>query len=150
MLAQLNLPKYDFRMANSQAGITIWDEFRKKHIVCTPEEWVRQNFLRYLIEEKAYPKGLIALEKLIKVNKKNKRFDALVHDKAGAPILLIEFKAPEVEITEKTFHQIAAYNSQLKVKYLIMSNGLQHIACQVDTSGIHFFEEIPNFTDLNA
>ena len=150
MLAQLNLPEYQFRMESSKAGITIWDEFRKKHIVCTPEEWVRQNFLKYLVEEKSFPSGLIALEKSIKVNKRLKRFDALVHNKEGRPILLIEFKAPDVEITEKTFHQIAAYNSQLQVKYLIMSNGLQHFACQVDENGIQFFEEIPNYTDLDA
>ena len=150
MLTALNLPEYEFRMDSNEAGITIWDDFRKKHIVCTPEEWVRQNFLRYLVEEKGFPKGLIALEKLIKVNKKNKRFDALVHDSAGEPMLLIEFKAPDVEITEKTFHQIAAYNSKLQVKYLIMSNGIQHFACQVDENGIQFFEEIPEFADLNA
>ncbi|MCB0476672.1 MAG: type I restriction enzyme HsdR N-terminal domain-containing protein [Crocinitomicaceae bacterium] len=149
-MTALNLPEYEFRMDSNEAGITIWDDFRKKHIVCTPEEWVRQNFLRYLVEEKGFPKGLIALEKLIKVNKKNKRFDALVHDSAGEPMLLIEFKAPDVEITEKTFHQIAAYNSQLQVKYLIMSNGIQHFACQVDENGIQFFEEIPEFADLNA
>ncbi|MEZ4937030.1 MAG: type I restriction enzyme HsdR N-terminal domain-containing protein [Crocinitomicaceae bacterium] len=150
MLTALNLPEYEFRIDSNEAGITIWDDFRKKHIVCTPEEWVRQNFLRYLVEEKGFPKGLIALEKLIKVNKKNKRFDALVHDSAGEPMLLIEFKAPDIEITEKTFHQIAAYNSQLQVKYLIMSNGIQHFACQVDENGIQFFEEIPEFADLNA
>ena len=149
-MTALNLPEYEFRMDSNEAGITIWDDFRKKHIVCTPEEWVRQNFLRYLVEAKGFPKGLIALEKLIKVNKKNKRFDALVHDSAGEPMLLIEFKAPDVEITEKTFHQIAAYNSQLQVKYLIMSNGIQHFACQVDENGIQFFEEIPEFADLNA
>ena len=149
MLTELNLPQYQFRIESTKAGITIWDEFRKKHIVCTPEEWVRQNFLKFLVEEKGFPPGLIALEKSIKVNKRTKRFDALVHDQVGKPILLIEFKAPEIEITEKTFHQIAAYNSQLKVKYLIMSNGLQHFACQVDENGIQFFENTPNYTDLN-
>lgn len=147
---RLNLPEYQFRMEKGKMGITIWDEFRKKHVNCTPEEWVRQNFLQFLVQEKGFLKGLIALEKSIKVNKKTKRFDALVYDKKGDPIVLIEFKAPDVPITESTFHQIASYNSQLKVKYLIMSNGLEHYACQVDENGIHFFEEIPNFTDLNA
>jgi hypothetical protein len=137
-------------MNKGGAGITIWDEFRKKHIVCTPEEWVRQNFLKFLVDEKGFPMGLIAIEKSIKVNNRTKRFDALVHDKSGCPILLIEFKAPEVEITEKTFHQIANYNSLLKVSYLIMSNGLNHYACEVNEKGIQFYEDIPNYTDLNA
>ena len=148
MLTKLNLPEYSFRMENGKAGITIWDEFRKKHIICTPEEWVRQNFLFYLVEEKGYPKGRIALEKVIKVNNRTKRFDALVYNEFGDPILLIEFKAPDVNISEATFHQIAAYNSKLKVEYLIMSNGLNHYSCKVNEQGIQFFEEIPNYCDL--
>lgn len=150
-MIRLNLPEYNFRTQKHQSGkVEIFDEFRKKFLVLTPEEWVRQNFLMYLTKEKNYPTSLIAIEKGIKVVGMQKRFDAVLHNRQGKPIVLIEFKAPEVKIDQKVMEQLSRYNLKLKVDYMIASNGLTHYCCVIDKESgvISFLNYIPDFEEL--
>ena len=147
---KLNLPEYSFSIRPSAGKKEIFDSVRGKYITLTPEEWVRQNFIRFLIEEKKFPASLIAIEKGLTVNGKPRRFDAVAYDNKGTPLVLIEFKSTNINISQKVFEQIAIYNQQLKVKYLIVSNGLKHYCCQIDFEkrSINFLEEIPEFSIL--
>ncbi|MFK5857132.1 MAG: type I restriction enzyme HsdR N-terminal domain-containing protein [Bacteroidota bacterium] len=145
---KLNLPEYHFKTRVNQMGKSeIFDNLRKKFVVSTPEEWVRQNFMQYLIEEKDYPPMLIAIEKGIKVNNMRKRFDAVIYNRNGQPIMLIEFKSPDVKLSQKVMEQISSYNLSLNVNYLIVSNGLTHYCCYIDraTGAITFIGDIPTF-----
>lgn len=147
---RLNLPEYSFKLRNEKGKTEIFDPFRKKFIRLTPEEWVRQNFIQYLIDQKQYPAGRIALEKALKVNEMNKRTDAVIFDNNGFPLVIIECKAPEVKISQKTFDQIARYNLTLKVKYLIVTNGLEHYISLIDfeNQNYSFLPEIPLYNEL--
>ncbi len=147
---KLNLPEYSFTIRQNKTRKEIFDPVRGKYVTLTPEEWVRQNFIRFLIEERNYPSSLIAIEKGLTVNKKPRRFDAVAYDNTGMPLVLIEFKSANVAITQKVFEQIAIYNQLLKVKYLIVSNGLKHYCCKVDFEkrSISFLENIPEFNLL--
>lgn len=150
-MEKLNLPQYEFKTQQTQTGgIEIFDPVRKKYLVLTPEEWVRQNFIQFLIEEKGYPQSLVLIEKGLTVNRMKKRFDAVIYSKSGEPIVLIEFKSVKVKIDQKVFEQIAAYNMQLKVNYLIVSNGLKHYCCKINyaTNKIEFLPDIPEFEKL--
>ena len=148
----LNLPDYDFRMRKSTNKIEIFDEFRKKFVILTPEEWVRQNLLKYLHIEKNVPKSLIAIEKGLTVNRLKKRTDILVYNSKGITRMIVECKAPEIKINQNTFEQIARYNMTLKVDYLLVSNGLNHYCCKIDfaNQGFQFIDNIPEFNTLNA
>ncbi|PIF01753.1 MAG: hypothetical protein CR965_01435 [Paludibacter sp.] len=149
-MQELQLPKYSFRIKKINNGYQIFDEFRKKYVKLTPEEWVRQNFLRFLVEEKGFPKEVISVETELKVNEMKKRCDAIVYNKEGQPFIIIEFKAPNVPINQHVFDQAAVYNTQLNVDYFIMSNGLQHISCRVNKAdaSYDFFEQIPTYKEL--
>ncbi len=144
---KLNLPTYPFRIIKKDNKHYIFDSIRKKNIFLTPEEWVRQHFVQYLIQEKKYAKGLIAVEKEIKVNNLKKRFDILVFNSKGAHEIIVECKSPKVKITQATFDQIARYNLQLKANYLIVTNGLEHYYCKMDfkNQAYVFLEECPEF-----
>ena len=146
-MQKLQFPSYSFRFKNSENKIAIFDEIRKKFILLTPEEWVRQHVVQYLLQDKNYPKSYINIEKLIKVNELNKRYDIVVYLPNGELFLLIECKAPEVKISQQTFDQIARYNLVLNAKYLIVSNGLNHYFCKIDFENEKyvFLEELPNF-----
>ena len=146
-MQKLQFPSYSFRFKNSENKIAIFDEIRKKFILLTPEEWVRQHVVQYLLQDKNYPKSYINIEKLIKVNELNKRYDIVVYQPNGELFLLIEFKAPEVKISQQTFDQIARYNLVLNAKYLMVSNGLNHYFCKIDFENekYDFLEELPNF-----
>ncbi len=150
-MQQLQLPNYSFRIKKATRGLQIFDDFRQKYVKLTPEEWVRQNFLRFLVEEKGFPKELMAVETELKVNDLKKRCDAIVYSQQAQPHIIIELKAPNVAITQEVFDQAAVYNTQLNVDYLIISNGLQHFCCRINkkTSSYDFFEEIPNWQNLN-
>lgn len=150
-MLQLNLPSYNFKIKKEKEKDFIFDVFRNKYIKLTSEEWVRQNMLMYLINEKGYPKSLIAVEKSLSIGGKNLRFDALVYDNTGSPMVLIEFKAPNVELTQEVFDQVAVYNFRLKVPYLLLSNGLVHHFCKVDFEQYKylFSEIIPEFLFIN-
>ncbi|MDD5570323.1 MAG: type I restriction enzyme HsdR N-terminal domain-containing protein [Bacteroidales bacterium] len=149
-MQKLNLPEYEFIYKTDDSSTFIYDELRRKYISLTPEEWVRQNFIQHLIHDKKFPKSLIAIEKAVKYNKLIKRFDLLVYDKSGKPLVIVECKAPSVEISQNTFDQIARYNMTLKVKYLIVTNGINHYCCKMDykKNDYSFLKEIPNYKFL--
>jgi hypothetical protein len=129
--------------------VSIFDEIRKKFILLTPEEWVRQHVIQFLLQNKKYPKSLINVEKLIKINDLNKRYDGVVFQPNGEIFLLIECKAPEVPISQHTFDQIARYNLVLKAKYLMVTNGLNHYFCQMDFENEKyvFLKELPEYSN---
>ena len=151
-MVKLNLPEFEFRYRNSNNKTEIFDEFRKKFVALTPEEWVRQNLLKYLQTEKKIPKGLMAVEKGLTVNRQQKRTDVVIYNQKGKPSMIIECKAPEIKISQDTFEQIARYNMTLKVDYLLVTNGLEHYCCKIDfkIGQFSFLEEIPDFERLNA
>lgn len=128
----------------------ILDVIRRKYVALTPEEWVRQNFIRYLNEEKGYPLSLIAVEAGFSLYKLNKRTDILIYDRAGSPIAMVECKAPEVSITREVFEQIIRYNLKFKLNFLIVTNGLQHYCCRLnhESNTTGFLKEIPTFEML--
>lgn len=146
---QLNLPFYNLTLKEENGNHFIFDDIRKKYLRLTPEEWVRQNFVKYLIDEKKYPASLIVIEKGLKLNELTKRADVLIY-KDSSPILLVECKAPNVKITQDTFDQISRYNLTFKVPFLIVTNGMDHFCCQIDfeNNSYHFLEEIPYFIEL--
>lgn len=148
--AKLNLPEYSFRFQREGENIQIFDEFRKIWVKLTPEEWVRQNLLVYLRDYLGCPESLTAVEKSIKVNRLIKRFDIVVYNNQGNPLILIECKAPEVKITQKVMDQAGRYNISLKVPYIIISNGLIHICCKINhlSHKFSFLKNIPHYTSL--
>ena len=141
------MPIYNLKMKKKDEKTHIFDEVRKKYLLLTPEEWVRQNFIHYLNKEKNYPLGLMGVEKMVKYNNLKTRADIVLYNIEGNPNIIVECKAPNVKITQDTFNQIAKYNSQLKVKYLIVTNGMKHYCCKMDyeTNEITFLEEIPTY-----
>ena len=150
-MQKLNLPEYSFKITTSEDKKQwIYDSFRKKNILLTPEEWVRQNILNFLIIEKEYPASLISIESGIKVNQLVRRYDALVHDRNGYPLMLIECKAPEIAVNQNTFDQISAYNLSVLARYLLISNGIKHYCCKLNESGnsFDFLDEIPFYNSL--
>ena len=149
-MQNLNFPAYSFRFKNSENKVSIFDDIRKKFIVLTPEEWVRQHTVQFLLQEKKYPKSYLNVEKSIKINEINKRYDIVVFQPNGAIFLLIECKAPEVNITQSTFDQIARYNLKLNAKYLMVTNGLNHYFCQMDFEKEQyvFLKEMTDFIKL--
>ncbi len=146
-MQKLNFSDYTFRFKNSENKVSVFDEIRKKFIVLTPEEWVRIHVVQYLIQEKNYPKSLINVEKLIKINTISKRYDIVVYQPNGEIFLLIECKKPDVSINQLVFDQIARYNLTLKAKYLMVTNGLNHYFCQMDFEQEQyvFLKDIPDY-----
>lgn len=146
-MQQLNLPQYNFKLKNNEKHTLIFDEFRKKYVVLTPEEWVRQHFVTFLMKEKNYPISLIAIEKQLIVNNLKKRSDILIFSSNGLPNIIVECKAPHINITQETFDQIARYNLKLNANYLIVTNGLDHYFCKLDIENQQyiFLEDIPNY-----
>ena len=148
-MQKLNFPTYSFRFKNSENKVSIFDEIRKKFILLTPEEWVRQHVIQFLLQDKKYPKSYINVEKLIKINELSKRYDGVVFQPNGDIFLLIECKAPEVPISQQTFDQIARYNLVLKAKYLMVTNGLNHYFCRMDFENEKyvFLKELPEYSN---
>lgn len=146
-MQKLNLPTYNFKLKSSENKTLIFDNLRKKYLVLTPEEWVRQHFVRFLIDYKKYPISLIALEKQLTINNRKKRTDILVFNTLGTPDIIVECKAPSIKITQDTFDQIARYNLKLKANYLIVTNGLEHFYCKMDFENetYIFLREIPDY-----
>jgi type I site-specific restriction endonuclease len=146
-MQQLHFPNYQFRFKNSENKVSIFDEIRKKFIILTPEEWVRQHVVRFLLKEKKYPKSLINVEKVLKVNGLRKRYDVVVYNPDGSIFVLVECKAPEIKISQATFDQIARYNMTLKSTFLMVTNGLNHYFCQMDFENekYSFLENLPNY-----
>ncbi len=147
---QLNLPEYKFRIKIHNNKQLIFDSIRKKFVALTPEEYVRQHFIQFLIEQKNYPQSRLAIEKEININGLKKRCDAVVYNTEYTPIMIIEFKAPHIKLSQQTFDQAAIYNSKLNVNYLIISNGIEHFACWVDKveQKYNFMADIPDYNSL--
>ncbi|MBN2213305.1 MAG: type I restriction enzyme HsdR N-terminal domain-containing protein [Bacteroidales bacterium] len=146
----LNLPSYNFNFKIIRDKQYIFDEIRKKYVANTPEEWVRQNFIRYLIAGRNYPQALISVEHVISLNRLSKRCDAVVHSKSGNPLMILEFKAPDISVGQKVFDQIVRYNLVLKVNFLLVTNGLKHYCCKINfqNKDYNFLNEIPGYEDL--
>lgn len=146
-MQKLNFPDYTFRFKSSENKVAIFDEIRKKFIVLTPEEWVRQHVVKYLLEEKKFPKSYINVEKVLKINGLTKRYDVVVFQPDGSIYLLVECKAPEVAISQNTFDQIARYNMTLNAAYLMVTNGLNHYFCQINNGQEHytFLPHLPQY-----
>lgn len=149
-MQNLNFPKYDFKLRKSNNSIQIFDPIRKKWVAITPEEWVRQHTLQYLTLDKNYPTSLVAVEMSINVNQTAKRCDIVLFNREAKPLVIVECKAPSVELTQKTFDQAAVYNLTLMVDYLLITNGINHYFCKVDfvNKKYDFVKEIPRFEEL--
>ena len=146
-MQKLHFPSYSFRFKNSENKVAIFDEIRKKFIILTPEEWVRQHVIQFLMVEKKYPKSLINVEKVLNINGLRKRYDVVVFNPDGSIFILVECKSPEVKTSQATFDQIARYNMTLKAEYLMVTNGLNHYYCQIDLTNekYNFLTELPNY-----
>lgn len=150
-MLRLNLPEFQPKIKKTDR-LYIWDRLRRKYVALTPEEWVRQHFINYLVTEKSYPETLIANEIQISLNHQKRRCDSVVYNKELTPLVIIEYKSPDVKITQEVFNQIVRYNIVLRVKYLIVSNGLEHYCCRMNYSDMTFeyLTEIPDFGTVNC
>jgi len=146
----LNFPTYDFKLRIEKKSKQIFDPIRRKWVSNTPEEWIRQHMIQYLITEKQFPQSLIAVEMPITVNQTAKRCDIVLFNPDAKPIVIVECKAPTVALTQKTFDQAAVYNLTLLVDYLLITNGINHYFCKVDFENkkYSFYEEIPLYETL--
>lgn len=148
----LNLPEYPLKVKKNGSRLSVFDRLRKRYVTLTPEEWVRQHFVEYLIEEKQFPAALMANEVSLTQNGIKRRCDTLVADREGQPLVIVEYKAPEIEITQQVFDQIVRYNMVLRARYLMVSNGLVHYCCQIDyeNNTYSFLSEIPCYGELQG
>ncbi|MBR1427966.1 MAG: type I restriction enzyme HsdR N-terminal domain-containing protein [Prevotella sp.] len=146
----LNLPPYEIKISNKNGKTMIFDQLRRKYVALTPEEWVRQHFIHFLIDHKGYPQGLLTNEVQLQIGEKRLRCDTILYDKSLQPRMIIEYKAPSIAISQKVFDQITIYNFLLKVDYLIVSNGIQHYCCRMDYDNQRycFLEDIPDYQSL--
>lgn len=151
LMRELNLPGVELRIRINKGKREVFDVVRKKHVSLTAEEWVRQHFLHFLIIQKKVPPSLIAIETSIKYNRLAKRCDIVVYNRNGQPVLIVECKAPEIEISQDVFHQVAMYNMTLKVRYLVVTNGLDHYSCAIDHEkrSFQFLKDVPDFDEMN-
>lgn len=149
-MIQLNLPDYPIRLSGTQEHPSIFDILRRKYVALTPEEWVRQHFIHFLINQKNYPATLLANEIKLQVGNKTLRADSVLYDRELRPRMIVEYKAPHIPITQKVFDQISAYNMLLHVDYLVVSNGLQHYCCKMDYDNQKylFLEDIPDYQNI--
>ncbi|MGN0002808.1 MAG: type I restriction enzyme HsdR N-terminal domain-containing protein [Sphingobacterium composti] len=143
----LNLPPTSLKLSRANNKIYIFDVLRKKNLVLTPEEWVRQHWVHFLHKYKNYPKSLMKIEGGLVLNDLQKRSDLIIYNNKGEKIILAEFKAPEVKINAKTFEQISAYNSKHKIPLLLVSNGLEHYFCKInfEDNSYEFIADLPNY-----
>ena len=150
-MQNLNFPSFEFKIRTINYRQEIYDPVRHKYVVLTPEEWVRQHLILYLSLIKKFPLSVMGVEKQLMLNKQPKRFDLVVFSRNGSPYLLVECKAPGVEITEKAFDQAARYNMLLKAEYFFITNGLDHYTCRIDYENKQyiFIEDIPQFDEIS-
>ena len=147
---RLNLPPYPIKIQEKGEKRQIFDFLRRKWVALTPEEWVRQHFTHFLVEHKNYPQALLANEVELRIGEKHLRCDTLLYNKELRPRMIIEYKAPTIQIQQKTFDQISVYNLLLKVDYLVVSNGLSHYCCKMDyeRQSYQFLEDIPAYETI--
>lgn len=148
----LNLPAYKYRLEKRDGKLVIFDPIRKKFVVLTPEEWVRQHFIHFLSSSLGYTFGRMSVETGNKYNQLQKRSDILFYDEHMAPLVIVECKAPSVKITQSAFDQISVYNKSIKAKLLIVTNGMAHYAWLLDVKNekVSFLKEIPNLEKLKG
>lgn len=146
----LNLPETDLKIINKDGRLHVFDILRRKYVSLTPEEWVRQQFVHFLILHKGYPIECIGNEISITLNNTKKRCDSVVYGRNAKPTMIIEYKSPQTEITQNVFEQISRYNIRLKVKWLIVSNGMRHYCCRIDYDNgtYQFVEDVPSFNEI--
>lgn len=149
-MIQLNLPPFAIKLSGTKERPLVFDVLRRKYVSLTPEEWVRQHFVHFLMEHKGYPMALMANEVALKIGNKPLRADSVLYGRDLRPRMIVEYKAPSVAITQQVFDQVMAYNLLLHVDYLVVSNGLQHYCCKVDYAGgsCSFLRDIPVYSDL--
>ena len=150
-MTKLDFPEYTFRLRRAKNGTEVFDPIRKKFVALTPEEWVRQHAVRFLVEERQVPLGRMNVEVALETTLHlSRRADIVVFDNIGEPVAIVECKAPTVKITQDAFDQIARYNMALKASYLIVTNGLTHFCCYIDLEKhtYHFMEEIPDYRGM--
>ena len=146
----LNIQKTDLKIVTREGKQLVFDVLRRKYVSLTPEEWVRQQFVHFLVNGKGYPAACIGNEVSIRLGSTRKRCDTVVYGRHAEPLMIVEYKAPGVEITQQVFEQISRYNIRLRVQWLVVSNGLQHYCCHIDySSGTYrFVEDIPPYSDI--
>lgn len=147
---KLNLPDSNFKITKADEKTFIFDAFRKKNVILTPEEWVRQHFISYLVNYKQFPKALIKVESGLRYNKLPMRSDILVYDRSGNPLVLVECKAYNIKINAATFAQVSKYNQTIKAPYIMLTNGMQHYCCRIDFENKEFdyLKNIPIYEEL--
>lgn len=147
---RLNLPQYEIKITKRNVKPYILDTLRRKYVSLTPEEWVRQHFVHFLIEHKGYPQALLANEVELRAGDKRLRCDSVLYNREAQPVMIIEYKAPTIALTQRVFDQISVYNMLLHVDYLVVSNGLQHYCCRMDYANntYTFLTDIPDYGDL--
>ena len=149
---RLNLPPFDVKLRRDEdyrrGGLEIFDRLRQKWVALTPEEWVRQHFVNFLIEYRGFPAHLMANEVALTLNNTARRADTMVFTRTLNHLCVVEYKAPDIEITQKVFDQIARYNSVVEAPFLIVSNGLRHFCCRYNGSGYDFLRDIPAYADM--
>lgn len=146
----LNLPAFEANITTSNGQSQIFDILRHRFVALTPEEWVRQHFVHFLIRHKGYPSALMGNEISITLNGTARRCDSILYSKDGTPVMIMEYKAPTVPVTQKVFTQICSYNYVLRVPYLVVSNGIKHYCCKIDSDNkkATFLPDIPDYTSL--
>lgn len=149
---EINLPPFEIKLRERMGKRCIFDFLRRRYVALTPEEWVRQHFVHFLVEHKGYPKGLLANEVELHIGDKRLRCDTLLYNKVLQPHMIVEYKAPSVSITQRVFDQISSYNFLLHVDYLVVSNGLMHYCCRMDykKGSYEFLSDIPAYEELIA
>lgn len=144
-MTNLNLPPFDFNIRSSGQSKEIFDSFRKKYVVLTPEEWVRQHFAVFLRDHLHYPQGLMALEIEFKQHGVSNRADIVVHNNMGVPWLIVECKSPDVKLTQEVFYQASRYHAGLGASYIAVTNGISHYCCEYKTEGFEFLNSFPEY-----
>ncbi|HOU31571.1 MAG TPA: type I restriction enzyme HsdR N-terminal domain-containing protein [Bacteroidales bacterium] len=149
-LKELNLPPYSFKITGVPGEEKIFDDIRRRYVRLTPEEWVRQNFIKYLIGEGGYPAGLIGVEVTFTMNRLRKRADILVHNREGRPVMIVECKSYDVVLDESVFDQIVTYNMRFRVPYMVVTNGMINYACKIDfeNNSWEYLMVIPQYEEL--
>lgn len=144
---RLNLPPIEPKLQQTPSGMKIYDIIRRKYVALTPEEWVRQHFVHFLINEKMVPVSFLANEIGLTLNGTQRRCDTVIFNRSAIPMAIVEYKAPSVNITQNVFDQIVRYNMVLRTHYLIVSNGLHHYCCEIkyEEGTYRFLEEVSSY-----
>jgi hypothetical protein len=150
LVQPLNLPDHGLKLRHEADGDRVWDPLRKKWLLLTPEEWVRQHVVNHLVHDLGCPASLISQEHTISLHGLTKRADVVVHDHAAKPLLLVECKAPQVKLDQAVFEQASRYNVVFRVRFLLVTNGLVHYCCAVDhrTGAVDFLPKVPAYAAM--